>query len=134
MLVLFAADAVATALTGNDAGWVLGALSMILTAVFGYLNSRNTGKQADELKEVKLELRGCQEKHTTAEKAATVALAEVAGLKRQNGEQQGMLDTLTNRIISLVNALHRQGLSAGTGSGPHAPLSDATGEHTPVAG
>ena len=122
----------ATTPTGNDAGWILGALSMILTAVFGYLNNRNTGKQADELKDVKAELKGCQEKHVAAEKAATVALAEVAGLKKQNGEQQGMLDKLTARIVDLVTALHRQGLSAG--SGPNPALTDETGEHDPLPG
>jgi hypothetical protein len=100
--------------------------------VFGYLNNRNTGKQADELREVKLELKGCQEKHVAAEKAATVALDEVAGLKKQNGEQQGMLDNLTKRIVDLVTALHRQGLSAG--SGPHPPPTDDTGEHVPASG
>jgi len=123
------ADAAVTLPTGNEAGWVLGALSMTLTAVFGYLNNRNTGKQADELKEVKAELKGCQEKHTIAEHAASVALAEVAALKKQNGEQQGMIDKLTARIISLVTALRRQGLSAG--SGAH-PTIDETAEHTPL--
>lgn len=124
---LFAADAAAA---GSDAGWILGALSMILTAVFGYLNNRNTGKTADELKEVKLDLKGCQEKHAASERAASMAMAEVAGLKKQNGEQQGVLDTLTRRILDLVTALRRQGLSAG--SGPHPTLPDETGEHDPI--
>ncbi len=71
------------------------------------------------------DLKGCQEKHSASEQAATVALAEVAGLKKQNGEQQGTLDRL-------VSALHKQGLSAGSNS--HAKLADdGTDEHTPVA-
>lgn len=82
------------------------------------------------------DLKGCVEKHAAAEKkqetaehAAAVALAEAARLKNQNGEQQGMIDTLAGRIVALVDALHRQGIPTGTAT--HAKLDD-TGEHDPL--
>lgn len=136
-LVLFAE---ATASSGSDAGWILGALSMILTALFGYLGNRDKGEQAEKLKatdakvkELEHDLKGCVEKHAEAEKDSAAARTEIAGLKAQNGGQQGMIDTLTQRIIGLVGAMHAQGLP--TGSGPHVPLADdRTDEHTPLGG
>ena len=77
------------------------------------------------------DLKGCVEKHASAEKESAEALARVAGLERQNGGQQTMIDTLTGRILSLVGAMHAQGIP--TGSAPHAKLDDdPTDEHTPL--
>ena len=77
-------------------------------------------------------LKSCVEKHAEAEKDSAAALAEIGALKQQNTGQQGMIDTLTGRILSLVGAMHAQGIP--TGSAPHAKLDDdPTDEHTPLA-
>lgn len=113
----------------HEAGWVLGALSMILTAVFGYLNNRlkvQTDQKLAALEErARLqdrELADCQHKHTAADRAASEALARVAHLEEQNGGQQSMIDNLTARIVSLVSGLRQSGLPVEPGTAEHKPL------------
>lgn len=79
---------------------------------------------------VEAELGAVKKSHADCEKRQTENHAQIDALKAQNGGQQGMIDSLTARIVALVGALRDNGVPVG--SGPHAPLSDQTGEHTPV--
>lgn len=125
------ADAAAT-----DAGWVLGGLSMILTAVFGYLNNRLKIETDSKIGELQSDLKECKEKHGESERQHMETAAKVAALESSRDTERTAKHAAVNQkaVLSYRLAFVEQWLRQNHPElkFPVYVATDDTGDHKPL--